>query len=1039
MISKFFIERPRFAAVVSIFFVLLGILAIQVLPIQEYPALTPPQIMVRTVYPGADAETVLKTVVTPLEESINGVPNMIYMLSTASSSGDVNINVYFEVGTDVNVAKMDVNNRVQMALSKLPEEVRRQGVEVRELSRDIALVVAFISQGGVRSPVEISNFVLINVVEELKRIPGVGDVVIFDDKSYSIRVWLKPDKLAKYGLTPIEVAQAIASQNQQFSAGGIAQEPTDKAYSFSYTVKGDPRFEKVSQFENIILRSNPDGSKLLLKDVATVELSSENFNSQSFYKKDPVIPVGIFLAPNANLLEVNKKAKETLKELSHNFPEDIKFYYPYDPALYVKEAIKEVIVTFVIALILVVFVIYIFLGSIKATIIPVLAIPVSIIGTFAGMYALGFSINLLTLFGLVLAIGLVVDDAIIVIENAERIKRVKRLPSKEATIEAMQEITGPIIAIVLVLSAVFIPAAFLGGFTGAFYRQFAVTIAISMILSGIVALTLTPALCARFLEEEHKKMPLPIRLFNLFFFKSRKWFVNTVKNFLRFVPIGIAVFIFVVIGTIFFIKRLPTGLVPFEDNGLLYIFTNLPPGSSLKRTINVANEISDTLAKTKEVEEWINVAGFDLQTFGSKSDSLTTFIHLKDWKERKGREHSSFALEQRLNQQFAKNREALIFVVNLPPIRGMSLVGGFEMYIQDRSGRPLSDLYKYVQEIVAKANQRPELTAVRTTFVPNVPTYKVTVDREKAKAYEVDVDEVYRTLNIVFGKYYVNDFNLYGRIFHVNLGAEGEYRDDLRDYSYVYVRSKNGNLIPISSLIKVELIPDAPILERFNMFVSAKVLGTPKPGYTSGDAIKAISEVAKEVLPPGYTIAWAGTSYQEVKVQTKGNLALIYALIFIYLILVALYESWTAPLAILLSAPFALFGAALGLNLFGLQNDVYFQAGLLVLIGLSAKNAILMVEFAEERLKRGMGLVEATIEAAYLRYRPIMMTSFAFIAGAIPLMFASGAGANSRMIIGTTVVMGMTFATLFGVFFIPLFYYVVVKLRERLSKITGRK
>ncbi len=1040
MVSRFFIERPRLSAVLSIILVLIGILAIQALPIKEYPALTPPQIVVTAVYPGADAETLVNTVAAPLEEAINGAPNMIYMTSIASSSGVLTINVFFEVGTDVNVAKMDVNNRVQTALPKLPEEVKRQGLQVRERSPDLVSVVTFISEGQKRSPVEIANFIILNIFEELKRIPGVGDVIVFDEKRYSIRVWLKPDKLAKFNLTPLDVYSAISKQNQQFFGGGIAQEPLSSYTNFSYIVKGESRLQTISQFENIIIRTNPDGSALKLKDVAAIELSSEHFNRNSFFKKQPAIPVGIFLAPGANALDVAKELDKTLKELSKRFPQDLKYFYPYQPTVFIEEAIKEVLITFIIAIILVILVVYFFLGSFKATLIPILAIPVSIIGSFAGLYALGFSINLLTLFGLILAIGLVVDDAIIVIENAERIMREEKLPPKLATIKAMEEITGPIIAIVLVLSAVFIPASFTGGFTGVFNRQFAITIAISMILSGVVALTLTPALCAIFLEEKEVKPILPVRVFQEVFELSRKLFLNVVQMFIKFNLVGIVIFISIIPVTYFLIKNLPTALVPLEDRGSLLVFGYLPPGSSLKRTSQVVNEIESVFEKTSEISEWVAVAGLDLQTFAFRSDACVGWIRLKDWSERKGKESSSFALSERLSREFIPNKEALIFVVNPPPIMGMSITGGFELYVQDRTGGSISDLSKYVNELVLKANQRPELMAVRTTLNPNVPHYKIEVDREKAMAYEVEVEDIYKILAMTFGSYYVNDFNLYGRVFHVNMQAEGEFRDDLRDYSYLFVRSKKGYLIPVSALIKVENLSDALVIERFNMFNSAKVTGEPKPGYTSGDAIKAISEVAKEVLPSGYTISWSGTSFQEMKVQAKTSVVLVYAVIFIFLILVALYESWTSPLAIVLSVPFAIFGASLGLNIFRLENDVYFQVGLLTLVGLSAKNAILIVEFAEERLKKyKIPLLEATLEAARLRYRPIMMTSFAFIAGAVPLMFSSGAGANSRNIIGTTVVTGMLFATLFGIFFIPLFYYLVVKLREWFEKLIKLK
>lgn len=1035
MISRFFIERPRFAAVIAIIIIIAGILSIRILPVKEYPTLTPPQITITAVYPGADAETLGKTVAAPLEEAINGVENMLYMTSTASSSGVLNMSIFFEVGADSNVAKMDVNNRVQTALSKLPEAVRRQGLQIRERTPDLLKVIAFVSEGNKRDMVSLSNYIIINVIDDIKRIPGVGDAIVFDEKRYSIRIWLKPDKLAKLGLTPLDVYNAVASQNEQFAAGGMAQEPLSAPQVYSYSIKGERRFETVREFEDIIIRSNPDGSSLRLKDVARVELSSEIFNRNSFYKGQPAIPVGIFLSPGANALDVSDSLDSLLKELSKEFPSDIKYHIPFDPTVFVRESIKEVLFTLGLAIVLVVFVVYLFLGNLRATIIPILAIPVSIIGTFAGLYAFGFSINLLTLFGLILAIGLVVDDAIIVIENVERIMREQGLPPKEATIKAMEEITAPVIAIVLVLSAVFVPASFVGGFSGKLYQQFAITIAISVILSGIVALTLTPALCANFLRGHEKKPLLPIRLFQNLFDLTRSGFIKGVRVVIRLAFINIIIFVVMLLATYIVIKRLPTALVPVEDKSAVLFFTYLPPGASLQRTQDVVHGIEGIFSKTPEVKEWVAVSGLDLQSFAFRTDAGVGWVRLKEWSERKRKDQSSMALVGRFMGQFMQNSDALAFAVNPPPIMGMSTTGGFELYVQDRTGGSIHELSRYVNELIARANQRPELLSVRTTLNTNVPYYTVKVDREKAKALGVEINDIYTTLSMTFGSTYINDFNLYGRVFHVNLQAEGEYRDDTRDYGYIFVKSRSGNLIPLSSLISIERTADAMVIERFNMFPAAKVTGEPKPGFTSGDAIRAISEVAKEVLPSGYTLSWAGTSFQEIRVQEKGNVALLYAIIFVFLILVALYESWLAPLAIVLSMPFAVFGAALGLLLRGLENDIYFQVGLITLIGLSAKNAILIVEFAEERLKRlKMPLLEATVEASRIRYRPIVMTSFAFIAGALPLALSTGAGANSRHIIGTTVVAGMLFATLVGIYFIPLFYYLVMKVKGWVKK-----
>lgn len=1029
--SRFFIERPRFATVLAIVIVLAGLLAIRSLPIKEYPTLTPPQITIQAVYPGADAETLSKTVAAPLEEAINGVPGMIYMTSTASSSGIANISVFFEVGADQDVAKMDVNNRVQTTLSKLPEAVRRQGISVRERSPDLLKVYAFFSETEKMDAVSMANYLQINVLDDIKRVSGVGDAVIFDDKSYSIRVWLEPDKLARFDLTPMDIDSAIRSQNEQFAAGGLGETPLPKSPIFTYPVKGEGRLDTPGEFAEILIRSSLDGSSLRLKDVARIELASESYNRRSFFKGNPAIPLGIFLAPGANALEVSDRVDSLMKELSKRFPGDLRYETPYDPTEFVRESIKEVIITLGFAIILVVLVTYPFLGTWRATIIPSIAIPVSIIGTFAGLYAFGFTINILTLFGLVLAIGFVVDDAIIVVENVERILSEEDLSVREATVKAMGEITGPIIAIILVLSAVFIPASFVGGFSGRMYQQFAITIAMSAVISGIVALTLTPAICAVFLKKEERPPVLPVRIFQRFFDLTRRGFVRGVRITIKLAAVNVILFGIMLFLTYNLMNRLPTGLVPMEDKGLVLVFGNLMPGSSLDRTEEVVHATEKVFSSIPEMTKWVAIAGLDLSTFSFKTDSSTAFIHLSDWDERKRPDQSSMAIVGRLMGTFMQNRDALIFAVNPPPIVGMSITGGFELYVQDRTGGSIQELNRYVQEMVRRGNEKPELMSVRTTLNPNVPHYSVTVDREKAKALDVSIADIYTTLMMTFGKGYVNDFNLFGRTYHVNLQAEWDFREDPGDYRYVYVRSRRGDLIPVSSLIRVEKTVDASIIERFNMFPAAKVTGEARPGFTSGDSMRAISEVAREALPEGYTLAWSGTSFQEARVAGTANLAPVYAAVFVFLILVALYESWSAPFAIMLSVPFAIFGAVLGLFLMRLENDIYLQIGFITLIGLASRNAILIVEFAEERLKRlKMPLIEATVEASRIRFRPIVMTAFTFIAGAFPLVIGTGAGANSRHIIGITVVGGMLFATVVGIYFIPLFYYLIRRFRH---------
>ncbi len=1034
MLSKFFIDRPRFSVVIAIIIIFAGIVSLKKLPVKQYPTLTPPQITVSAYYPGATAETISYTVASPLEESLNGVPDMLYITSTASS-GVLRMSIYFKIGTSPDIAKMNVNNRVQTVLPKLPETVRRLGINIRERSPDLLKVFTFTSKNNKRNAVELSNYILINILDDLKRVHGVGDAFIFGEKRYSMRVWLEPDKLAKFNLTPLDVYRAIQEQNRQFTAGGLAKEPLKNRMAFSYSVKAEGRLKTVRQFENIIIKASNNGATFKLKDVAKVSLDSEHYNMNAFYKKHPTIPVGIYLAPGANALEVSKAVDNKIKALSENFPSDIKYQIPYDPSVFVKESVKEVVHTLIIAILLVILVVYLFLGNIRSTVIPTIAIPVSIIGTFAGLYAAGFSINLLTLFGIILAIGLVVDDAIVVIENVDRIMKEENLKPREATVKAMKEITPPIIAIVLVLSAVFIPAALMGGFSGKMYQQFAITIAISVAISGFVALTLTPALCALFLKKDMGKPFLPVRWFMNFINFSTNIFSKSVKKIIKFSVLNLIVFAIMIFLSVHLLKKLKTGLVPYEDQGSIFVMTYLMPGSSLKRTEKVIHKIEDTLLANRYVTQEVSLAGLDLSSFAYKTDSGISFIHLSPWNKRKTKNSSSMAIAGNFSRRFYQMKDALVFAFNPPPIRGMSLTGGFEMYIQDRTGGSIFKLGNFVKKIVYEANRSKELRGVRTTLNTRIPQYSIKVNRVKAKAYGVPIDDIYNTLSMTFGKGYVNDFNMFGRTFHVNIEARGNFRDDLSDYSKIFVKNKNNKLIPVSSLISVKRTVDADIIDRFNLFQAAKIIGSTKIGYSSGDAMKRMEQIAIKILPKGYTIAWSGTSYQEKQYQKSGNSAFFYAVIFIFLILVALYESWMAPLAIVMTVPFGVFGAILGMVLRGLENDIYFQVGIITLVGLTAKNAILIVEFAEERFKKlNMPLLEATVEAARIRFRPIVMTSVAFIAGSLPLAISTGAGAHSRHIIGTTVVSGMLFSTVIGVFFIPLFYYLVIRIKEKFKK-----
>ncbi len=1034
MFSRFFINRPIFATVVSILVILAGIISINILPVKEYPAVTPPQINVQATYPGADAKTISNTVATTLENAINGVDNMTYITSTASPSGVLAMSVMFEVGTDVAQAKVDVNNRVQLALSKLPAEVQRQGIRVAERSPDMLKVLAFTSKNQVHDTTYISNYLTVNVIDDIKRIKGIGDANVFGAKDYAIRIWIDPEKLAFYGLTPNDITAEIQSQNNQYSTGRVGSEPMQTITPFTYSITTEGRLKTVEAFKDIIIRSNDDGSTLRLSDVAQVRLGSDSINTSGKFTSEPMIPVGIFLAPGANALEVSAALDETLKEISKKFPEDLEYKVPYDATLFVEESIKEVIKTLLEAIVFVIILIYLFLGNFRATIIPVLAIPVSVIGTFAGLYAAGFSINLLTLFGMILAIGLVVDDAIIVIENVERNLRTKALSVKDATIEAMRELTTPLIAIIMVLSAVFIPAALTGGFSGVMYKQFAITIVMAVVISGLVALTLTPALCAIFLKKHEPEPIYPIRKFNEFFDWSTTKFLGITRQTIRLWFFSLALFGILIGATYSIMKITPSGLVPTEDKGVLMVIVNMMPSTSLGESIKITDQIEKQLLANPNVISTGAITGLDIATFAYKTDAALMFARLKPWDQRPLPNQQSQAVAGQLMGQFMMtSKEAFVIPVNPPPIMGMSTTGGFEMWIQDRTGGDLHTLNQYVQEILAKAGQDPRLTGVRTTMNTQTPQYLLSVNRDKAKSMDVSVASIFGAIQTTFGQGYINDFNLYGRTFHVNIQSESEYRATKEQFKNTLVRSNNGELIPISELINVERKVDASVIQRFNMFNAAKVTGNPAMGYASSDATNAIEEIALSVLPEGYTIAWSGTTFQEKKLEQEGNYTSVYAAVFVFLILAALYESWSIPLAVIISIPFAIFGAALSVYLRGLEADIYFQVGLITLVGLSAKNAILIVEFAMDKLKAGMSLLDATIEAAKLRFRPIVMTSLAFIVGTLPLALSSGAGSASRHIIGTTVVGGMASAVIIGVLFIPLFFYLVMRIKEKFT------
>ncbi|MBN2816068.1 MAG: multidrug efflux RND transporter permease subunit [Campylobacterales bacterium] len=1029
MFSAFFIKRPVFAAVISIIILLAGAISIFSLPVSEYPRVSPPQIIVSTAYPGASAETISQTVAAPLEQEINGAKNMLYMNSVASDSGTLSVSVFFEIGTDPDSAKIDVNNRVQAALAKLPEQVRRQGVTVNERSPDMLQVVILNSPDKTRDITYLSNYALMNVADSLKRVKGVGDVQIFGAKDYAIRVWIDPLKLKKYSLTVSDLITDIREQNEQYAAGKIAAEPVSGHEMFTYTIETPSRMSDPLEFANIIIRSNEDGSALKLKDVATVELGSKSYEMKTKLNNAPAIPMGIFLQSGANAIETAKEVRNTMQEISENFVSGIEYKIPYDITDFIQISINEVIKTFIEALILVVLIIFLFLQNWRATLIPILAVPVSIIGAFAGMYMLGFSINLLTLFGLVLAIGIVVDDAIIVIENVER-HIAKGLKPYDAALLAMKEVSGALVAIVLVLSAVFIPVAFLGGLSGEMYRQFAVTIVISLAISGFVALTLTPALCATLLKPTHDKPNFVFAAFNNFFEWATGGYTRAVALTIRYSFLSMLLFGGLIFVTYDLFKDLKTGLVPAEDKGTIFVFSYNPPAASLSRTDALTQEIYNIVSSDKEsVKNVVQFAGLDFMTFSARTNAAATIVKLTDWDQRTRPEQHALAITSSLNQKLFATSDGFSFGVVPPPIRGMGISGGFELYVQDRSGGDIATLQKYVNEILQKARERKELSAMRTTLNANIPKYKVAVDIEKAKSKGVALNEIYQTLNATFGSFYVNDFNLFGRTYTVTMQAQSDFRNSPNDLEKIFVRGKANEMFPLSSFVSIEQKVGADIIERFNLFTAAKVSGQASFGYSSGDALKAIEEVAKEVLPAGYTISWTGSAYQEKQISSAGSMAFIFGIIFLYLILAAQYERWLMPVSVVMAVPFAIFGAVVATHFRGTQNDIYFQIGLLVLAGLAAKNAILIVEFAMQRQAQGLKIVDAVVEAAKIRLRPIIMTSLAFTLGVVPLVLSSGAGAASRHSIGTGVMGGMIAATFLAIVFIPLFYILISKLK----------
>jgi multidrug efflux pump len=1036
MISRFFLGRPVFSVVISLVITLAGLAAIRALPVAQYPEIVPPEVRVTTSYPGASAEVIAATVAAPLEQSLNGVDNMLYIRSASSGDGTLSITVTFAVGTNPDQDTINVNNKVQAALTSLPQEVQRQGVVVAKKSTDILQVIDVLAPTGRYDSIFISNYVLVNVIEEIKRLPGVGDAAFMGGaKDYSMRVWLRPDKLAQLKLTPTDVAKAISEQNAQFAAGRIGQPPTGPGVEINYMVTTQGRLLTKEEFENIILRAEPDGSILRLRDVARVELGAKNYDFEGKLDGHESVPVGIYLSPGANAMDTAARVTAKMAELSSNFPEGLTYSVSHDNTTFVRISIKEVIHTLVEAMILVFLVIFLFLQNFRATLIPCLAVPVSIIGTFAGMYVLGFSINLLTLFAMVLAIGIVVDDAIVVLENVERLMRTRNLSPREATAAAMAEVSGPIVAIVLVLCAVFVPVAFLGGLTGEMYKQFAITIAVSVSISGLVALTLSPALCASLLVAGETAPNRFFMAFNRFFEALTTAYGHGVRFLLRHIPLALGLFAGMCLMLVWLLRLVPSGLVPNEDRGYVVGITKLPDGTALTPTIAMDDALDALNAKDPDVLSVTTFSGYDMLSGANRSNYGSSIIHLKPWGERQGAGRSSVDLVRRIVARGKNLTRGLVLAFNAPPITGLSTTGGFEGYLQNRGEGSAKDLAAMTQKFLAAAAKRPELGPVSTTFGANVPQMRVNLDRDKAKALGVAISDVFAVMQSTFGAYYVNDFNKFGRTYRVILQSEAAFRDRPESLRDVHVRTAKGEMIPLTALARVTNSSGPEIMERYNLFPAAKLMGAPAPGYTSGQALAAMEQVARETMPSGYTLAWTSASYQEKATQGSSLLVFGMGIVMVILILAAQYERWSLPFAVVLAVPFAVFGAILAIWARGLANDLYFQIALVTLIGLAAKNAILIVEFAAHLVREGKSLDEAALTAATLRFRPIIMTSLAFILGCLPLAVSTGAGAASRHAVGTGVVGGMLGATIIAPFFIPVFFKCIMKTGQAFGRV----
>lgn len=1030
MISRFFIDRPIFAGVISILIVLAGLASMLSLPIAQYPDITPPQIQVTCSYPGADASTLSETVAAPIEQQVNGVQDMIYMYSTSSAQGSYTLNVFFAIGSNAESAQVNTQNRVNLALPQLPKEVQKTGVSITQQSPSILLIVAIQVPDGRYDEIYTSNYASLNILDDIKRLNGVSNAQIIGARDYAMRLWLKPDRMAQLGVTTTDVANAINEQNQQYAVGQLGQEPNAHPVELTLSVTAQGRLVDAKEFSDIIIRALPDGAYVRIKDIGRVELGAQNYTVDGTLDGKPTTLIAVYQQFGANALDVANEVKNTVERLSQRFPSGMVYSIPYDTTEFVKVSIYEVVRTVFEAAFLVVLVVFFFLQNPRATLIPLLAIPVSIIGTFAGLYLLGFSINTLTLFGMVLAIGTVVDDAIVVIENVERNMREKKLSPRDAARLAMDEVAGPAIAIVFVLCAVFIPVAFLGGIAGQLYKQFAITISVSVVISGIVALTLSPALAAALLKPSQTGESKYFGWFNRGFDKLTHQYMKGARWMIHRPKIGMTLFVLILVAVAGLYQLVPTSFVPTEDQGYVMALAMLPDGASLSRTNEVTKQVVAISEKNPAVEHVVAFSGYTLIDNLNQTNMGSYFVILKDWSERKSRSLWANSVLQSLAQQFYLIPQALILPFNPPSIQGLGTVGGIEFWLQNRGQGGADALASTTELFLEKANQRPELQNLSTSLNVYSQQLFVDLDRDKTRMLGVPIGSVFQTLQSLVGSLYINDFNKYGRVFQVMIQAEPSARSRPEDLGEAYVKNDKGEMIPLKALLTWKYSMGANVLNRFNIFQAAKINGQAAPGYSSGQAMSALEEVAKETLPIDFGYAWGGESYQEKQTEGSGNSVVIAGLVVVFLILAALYEKWSLAFAVISAIPFGILGALLAVYVLGMNNDVYFQIGLVTLIALSAKNAILIVEFAELKRKEGMSIVDAALEACQLRFRAILMTSLTFVFGVIPLVTSTGAGAASRHSVGTGVLGGMTFATLLAIFFVPLFYRILQELVE---------